>query len=207
MGKLQPMSNEHTDVKQHILDTGRTIILGKGFSAVGLTEILATARVPKGSFYHYFKSKEAFGEALVDSYMRDYLIQVDGLLQPDGTPAAERLLRYWQSWARTDDGQTTECNCLVVKLSGEVSDMSEAMRVALLRGTNQIIERLGQCIAEGLADRSLSSDFDAHQTALSLYELWLGAALLTKVRRERSAMDAAMMATLGWLKLPPQSAA
>ena len=200
------MSNEHTDVKQHILDTGRTIILGKGFSAVGLNEILATACVPKGSFYHYFKSKEAFGEALVDSYMRDYLTHVDALLQPDGTPAAQRLLRYWDSWTRTSDGQTTECNCLVVKLSGEVSDMSEAMRGALLRGTNQIIERLGQCIADGLADSSLSSDFDAPQTALSLYELWLGAALLTKVRRERSAMDAAMMATLGLLKLPRQSA-
>ena len=201
------MSNEHTDVKQHILDTGRSIILGKGFSAVGLNEILSTAQVPKGSFYHYFKSKEAFGEALVDSYMQDYLTHVDALLQPDGTPAATRLLRYWDSWTRTSDGQTTECNCLVVKLSGEVSDMSEAMRGALLRGTNQIIERLGQCIAEGWADGSLSSDFDAHQTALSLYELWLGAALLTKVRRERSAMDAAMTATLGWLKLPRQSAA
>ncbi|MEO6321713.1 MAG: TetR/AcrR family transcriptional regulator [Polaromonas sp.] len=201
------MSNEHTDVKQHILDTGRTIILGKGFSAVGLNEILATARVPKGSFYHYFKSKESFGEALVNSYVKDYLTHVDKLLQPDGTPAAERLMRYWQSWASTGDDQITECNCLVVKLSGEVSDMSEAMRVALLRGTNLIIERLGNCILEGLADGSLSSDFDANQTALTLYELWLGAALLTKVRRERSAMDAAMTATRGLLKLPRQTAA
>ncbi len=201
------MSNEHTDVKQHILDTGRTIILGKGFSAVGLNEILSTAQVPKGSFYHYFKSKEAFGEALVDSYVKDYLAHVDQQLRPDGTPAAERLMRYWESWASTDDAQVTECNCLVVKLSGEVSDMSEAMRVALLRGTNLIIERLGHCIAEGLAEGSLASDFDANQTALSLYELWLGAALLTKVRRDRSAMNAAMTATLGLLKLPQQTAA
>ena len=201
------MSNDYTDVKQHILDTGRTIILGKGFAAVGLNEILSTARVPKGSFYHYFKSKEAFGEALVDSYVTDYLTHVDNLLQPDGAPAAERLMRYWQSWTTTGDNQTTECNCLVVKLSGEVSDMSEAMRVALLRGTNLIIERLGNCILEGLTDGSLSSDFDAHHTALTLYELWLGAALLTKVRRERSAMDAAMAATLGLLKLPRQTTA
>ena len=201
------MSNDYTDVKQHILDTGRTIILGKGFAAVGLNEILSTARVPKGSFYHYFKSKEAFGEALVDSYVTDYLTHVDNLLQPDGAPAAERLMRYWQSWTTTGDNQTTECNCLVVKLSGEVSDMSEAMRVALLRGTNLIVERLGNCILEGLADGSLSGEFDAHHTALALYELWLGAALLTKVRRERSAMDAAMTATLGLLKLPRQTTA
>ena len=195
------MSNDYTDVKQHILDTGRTIILGKGFAAVGLNEILSTARVPKGSFYHYFKSKEAFGEALVDSYVTDYLTHVDNLLQPDGAPAAERLMRYWQSWTTTGDNQTTECNCLVVKLSGEVSDMSEAMRAALLRGTDQIIERLGDCIEQGMRDGSLPSSLDAQLTALTLYEMWLGAALLTKVRRERSALDAAMAATLRLLNL------
>jgi TetR/AcrR family transcriptional repressor of nem operon len=196
------MSHDHPDVKQHILDTGRRIILGKGFSAVGLNEILSTAQVPKGSFYHYFKSKEAFGEALVDSYVTDYLAQVDILLQDDGAPAAERLMRYWRSWMTAGDSGAAECNCLVVKLSGEVSDMSEAMRAALLRGTDLIIERLGDCIAQGLADGSLAGDFDARHTALTLYELWLGAALLTKVRRERSALDAAMKATAGLLNLP-----
>ncbi|MEO7159402.1 MAG: TetR/AcrR family transcriptional regulator [Polaromonas sp.] len=196
------MSHDHLDVKQHILDTARSIILGKGFSAVGLNEILSTAQVPKGSFYHYFKSKESFGEALVDSYVADYLAQVDNLLQDDGAPAAARLMRYWHSWMSPADSDTAECNCLVVKLSGEVSDMSEAMRAALLRGTNLIIERLGDCIQEGLADGSLAGDFNAQHTALTLYELWLGAALLTKVRRERSALEAAMAATLSLLKLP-----
>lgn len=198
------MRNDHTDVKQHILDTGRTIILGKGFSAVGLNEILVTAQVPKGSFYHYFKSKEAFGEALVESYVADYLTHIDALLQPDGTPAAQRLIRYWRSWISTGTSQSAECNCLVVKLSGEVSDMSEAMRVALLRGTDRIIERLANCLVEGLADGSLSGSFDAHATALTLYELWLGAALLTKLRRDASALDAAMSATLSLLNLPQQ---
>lgn len=201
------MSHDYTDVKQHILDTGRAIILGKGFSAVGLNEILSSAQVPKGSFYHYFKSKESFGEALVDSYVTDYLTHVDALLQPDGSPAAERLMRYWSSWMTTGESESAQCNCLVVKLSGEVSDMSEAMRVALLGGTNQIIERLADCIGQGGADGSLPGALDAPQTALTLYELWLGAALLTKLRRERSALDAAMHATLRLLNLPDPAAA
>ena len=196
------MGHDFTDVKQHILDTGRAIIVGKGFSAVGLNEILATADVPKGSFYHYFKSKEAFGEALVESYVADYLAHVDALLKPDGPSAAERLLRYWNSWMMIGDNQSAQCNCLVVKLSAEVSDMSESMRLALLRGTNLIIDRLTDCILQGRADGSICGNFDAHRTAVALYELWLGAALLTKLRRERSAMDAALAATLGLLNLP-----
>lgn len=200
------MSNEYTDVRQHILDTGRAIILGKGFSAVGLNEILATASVPKGSFYHYFKSKETFGEAMVESYMSDYLAKVDELLERDGAPAAQRLMRYWRSWMTIDATRGVECNCLVVKLSAEVSDMSEAMRVALLQGTHLIIDRLANCLTEGGVDGSLEKQPDAHQTALILYELWLGAALLGKLRRNHSTLDAAMTATLRLLNLTEQPA-
>ena len=42
----------------------------KGYSGVGLTEILTAAGVPKGSFYHYFASKDAFGEAMVAAQPR-----------------------------------------------------------------------------------------------------------------------------------------
>jgi len=61
------------DTRQQILDTAKGIILGKGFAAVGLNEILSTAGVPKGSFYHYFKSKEQFGDALLEDYFDGYL--------------------------------------------------------------------------------------------------------------------------------------
>ena len=203
---IHPMNPDRSDsTKQHILDTGRAIILRKGFSAVGLNEILSTAEVPKGSFYHYFKSKEAFGQALVESYVSDYLAHVDVLLKPDGTPAAERLMRYWRSWLADDGQEGAECNCLVVKLSGEVSDMSEAMRMALLHGTDQIIERLADCMAQGRLDGSLRGSFDVHRMALTLYELWLGAALLTKLRRQPNALDAALAATLDLLDLALQA--
>ena len=52
-GTTQKMS----DVREKILATGQRIIAGKGFSGVGINEILATVGVPKGSFYHYFGSK------------------------------------------------------------------------------------------------------------------------------------------------------
>ena len=52
------MNTRHDNTRQHILETGQRIIVGKGFASVGLNEILTTAGVPKGSFYHYFASKE-----------------------------------------------------------------------------------------------------------------------------------------------------
>ncbi len=52
--------------RQHILDTSFELLLCKSFVGVGLQEILKACDVPKGSFYHYFASKEAFGCALLE---------------------------------------------------------------------------------------------------------------------------------------------
>lgn len=197
------MTTEHQNVRQHILDTGKTIITGKGFAGVGLNEILTAAGVPKGSFYHYFKSKELFGEALLDDYIERYLAQMDVTLHQAGQSAARSLMDYWASWDDLD-ANSCDCRCLVVKLSGEVADMSEAMRTTLLDGTNRIVGRLADSIERALADGSLRDVSDAQHTALALYQLWLGAALLTKLRREPSALRAAWQATLSILNLGGQ---
>ena len=196
---------KHVDVRQHILDTAKPIILGRGFSAVGLNQILSAADVPKGSFYHYFKSKELFGEALLDSYFSDYLARLDQLLSQPGSSAAQSLVRYWGGWLETQCDDELDGKCLVVKLGGEVSDLSEAMRLALQRGTDSIVTRLAECIRDALAEGSLRGVIDAEHTAETLYALWLGATLLTKMRHDRSAQEGAMTATLVLLNLPEQA--
>jgi len=57
------------DTRNTLLQAAKQVILTKGYAACGLSEILAAAGVPKGSFYHYFKSKEDFGAELPKSYI------------------------------------------------------------------------------------------------------------------------------------------
>ena len=83
------LTSESSGVRDTILDVGQRIMAGKGFSAVGLNEILVSAGVPKGSFYHYFGSKDAFGEALLARYFEAYLAEMDVTLrEPDATMAS-----------------------------------------------------------------------------------------------------------------------
>ena len=200
------MKAEYTDVRQHILDQGKAIITRKGFAGVGLNEILAAAAVPKGSFYHYFKSKELFGEAMLADYVQGYLAEMDVVLGQPGQSAARSLMDYWTSWTSASlDGSGCDCRCLVVKLSSEVADMSEPMRMTLLDGTNRIIARLALAIAQGRVDDTLPSVADPAHMASALYQLWLGAAMLTKLRRDDSALKTAWQSTLTMLELPPGS--
>ncbi len=201
------MKAEYTDVRQHILDQGKAIITRKGFAGVGLNEILSAAAVPKGSFYHYFKSKELFGEAMLADYVQGYLAEMDVVLGQPGQSAAHSLMDYWASWTSESlDGSGCDCRCLVVKLSSEVADMSEPMRMTLLDGTNRIIARLALAIGQGRVDDSLPSVIDPAHMATTLYQLWLGAAMLTKLRRDDSALKTAWQSTLAMLELPSSGA-
>ncbi|MBT3068983.1 TetR/AcrR family transcriptional regulator [Rhodoferax sp. U11-2br] len=197
------MATESNSTKDHILDCGERLIAHKGFVGVGLSEILSAAGIPKGSFYHYFSSKERFGEVLLTRYIDAYLARLDALFKPDGTPARQRLMTYWSYWNTSQcDVGATSCasqdagnKCLIVKLSAEVADISEAMRLTLRGGTDRVVSRIAQCLEDARADGSVALSLDAASTALTLYELWLGASLLAKLRRDASPFEHALVAT------------
>ena len=121
---LTAMKMTYTDTRQHLLEVGHQIMAAKGFSGVGLNEILRTAGVPKGSFYHYFASKELYGQAVLEAYFARYLDAQKLRFNDSRTPAAERLLGYWQQWLLCNSSANDDQKCLVVKLSAEVADLS-----------------------------------------------------------------------------------
>lgn len=191
---------DSTDVRGNILATGQRIMAGKGFSAVGLNEILAGAKVPKGSFYHYFGSKDAFGEALLEKYFEDYLTDMDATLARPGRTMAQRVMDYFAAWQENQSFFDCQGKCLAVKLGAEVADLSEAMRLSLKRGTAGIVERLARAIEAGVQEGSLTIAGDAGSVAQSLYQLWLGASVMVKIERSAQPFEPAMLITRQMLR-------
>lgn len=181
-----------SDKRQQIIDTAKNIILGKGFVAVGLNEILTTASVPKGSFYHYFKSKEQFGDAMLENYFDTYLAQLEIVLSAARGSVKARLLEYFNVWLLSQTSDTTHDKCLVVKLSAEVTDLSEAMRMTLKHGTDRVINRIAVCVQEGIDHGELPAHLDAKFVTNEIYYMWVGATLLTKVQHSREPLECAM---------------
>lgn len=190
-----------SNTRDSILANGQRIIASKGFSAVGLNEILTAASVPKGSFYHYFGSKDAFGEAMLERYFEEYLAGLDATLSAPSLSMAQRLMNYWHYWQDNQLFHECQGKCLAVKLGAEVSDLSETMRLALKRGTNGIIDRLAHAIRAGEAEGSLSIDGEANEIAQSLYQLWLGASVMVKIVRTSQPFETAMGTTRKMLHL------
>ncbi|KOC90470.1 TetR/AcrR family transcriptional regulator [Winslowiella iniecta] len=196
------LSPKNADTRQRILDVGHLIMAAKGFSAVGLNEILKEASVPKGSFYNYFSSKDAFGAALLDNYFEDYLAEMDALFSNTALSPQQRLMEYFQRWQENQSFDDCQGKCLAVKLGAEVADLSEVMRAALKRGTTGITDRLSQVINEGMRDGSLKVTANAIELAQSLYPLWLGASIMVKIMRNQQPFAMAMQTTKFLLNQP-----
>lgn len=185
------MKKPASETRQHILDVTRALMTRKGYTAVGLAEVVAAAGVPKGSFYYYFASKEAFGLALLEEYFSAYLATVDGLLTAPGS-GADRLVAYFQYWQQTQGSDFPDDKCLVVKLGPEMCDLSDDMRAVLRSGTDAIIQRIARCAAQGQSDGSIPATLAAPALAESLYQLWLGASLLAKLNHSSAPFDTAL---------------
>lgn len=190
-----------TATHRRILDAGRRTVASKGWAAVGLNEILRTADTPKGSFYHYFASKDAFGEAMMRDYFIDYVADMDRIFARQGPSWAERLMEFWFQWRETQSLDDCQGKCLAVKLGAEVADLSEPMRLAIKDGTTEIIGRIERVIRSGTAEGSLAVDAPPYAVAQTLYELWLGASVMAKVHRDLGPVDDALALTAQMLHL------
>ncbi|WP_415973828.1 TetR/AcrR family transcriptional regulator [Rhodococcus sp. 077-4] len=189
------------DTRQQILDTAQAIMARKGYAAVGLNEVLSEAGVPKGSFYHWFSSKETFGEELMKSYFTNYLSSIDRIGDDRERSGAERLMEYWQRFYDLQSFDNGQGKCLVVKLAAEVSDLSEPMRLQLVDGTVGIVDRLERFITDGIEDGSLKIDDNPRRLAQELYDSWLGASIMAKVQRSHDSLQRVMDLTRTRLRL------
>ncbi|WP_394549530.1 TetR/AcrR family transcriptional regulator [Pantoea sp. SGAir0183] len=198
MNKM-PQRNE---TREHLLTTGESLCLQRGFTGMGLSQLLNQAQIPKGSFYYYFPSKEAFGVALLERYFVRYLQNLEQqLFQPAGS-AGERLLAHFRHALDLFERQGNIVGCLSVKLSAEVCDLSEPMRIALQQGASHVIAAYAKALTQAQHEEDLSLPSPPEQLAELLYVLWLGASLQSKLSRNAQPIRLALITIEQWLTKP-----
>jgi TetR/AcrR family transcriptional regulator, transcriptional repressor for nem operon len=172
------------EVRKRLLAAGLNLIHARGFAASGVKDITDAARVPKGSFYAYFRSKEAFAAAILDAYWNDIEARLVPVLEGDGS-TQDRVTRFFHALADDHEAGSFLLGCLIGNLSLELSSSSEPVRAELL----SILERWGGALAECLRSGDLREDLDPDEVASRLIEAWEGAALRGKLIRSRIPYD------------------
>src|SRR5689334_1865247 len=92
MGGIEAM--KALDTSHRLLHVGLRRIREMGYASTGLQELLDEAKVPKGSFYHHFRSKEDFAKEVLALYIRGERERAEKILR-DGKAAPLRRLRSY----------------------------------------------------------------------------------------------------------------
>jgi TetR/AcrR family transcriptional regulator, transcriptional repressor for nem operon len=171
------------DTRLTLIRAGRQIIVEKGYNNAGIQEILLTASVPKGSFYHFFSSKEEFGLAIIDydSQMHDRIVEQylgDASLSP-----LNRLKRYFTFKLEEFETLQYREGCLFGNLSQEMADQNDRFRLRLQEATARWRDQFTDCIKAAQAAGEISKKHKAKDLAEFCLNSWEGALLQMKVAK------------------------
>lgn len=171
------------EIRERLLSKGGRVIHELGFNASGVQDIVAAAAVPKGSFYSYFDSKEAFAAEVLCAYWasierRHGVVMYDARIKP-----LERIEKLFELLVEDHAAQAFKLGCLVGNLSLELSNASAEVRKALEGILASWQGMLVACIEEAKVRQELRQDVDAAPLAAVVIEAWEGAVLRAKVER------------------------
>ncbi|NHV27259.1 TetR/AcrR family transcriptional regulator [Burkholderia sp. D-99] len=194
---------QHEDLvatRDMLLRTGLEVLTEKGFSATGLDEILGRAGVPKGSFYHYFDSKEAFGLELIDRYADFFARKLDRHFSDPARPPLQRVHAFVDDardgMARYDYSR----GCLIGNLGQEMGALPESFRARLRTTFEDWQRRLADCLVAAQQAGELAGSAEPAELAACFWIGWEGAVLRAKL--ERSDQPLALFAQFFFNGLP-----
>ena len=166
--------------KSRLIEIGAEIIHLKGFNHTGIKEILEAAQVPKGSFYHYFESKEDFGLQVID-YFVDYMAQVArGVLADHSVSPLQRIRNLLTGFMELFKARGCGYGCPIGNLSQEMGDISPAFREKLKYALDSLAFTYVEPLALAQEAGEIPRDLDIRETARFIVSSWHGALIHMK---------------------------
>lgn len=177
------------ETRTALLRAGVEVLTEKGFTATGIDEILRRVGVPKGSFYHYFGSKEAFGVEVIETYADYFARKLDHCLLDESFPALERIANFVADARTGMQRHGFRRGCVIGNLGQEMSALPEAYREQLAAVFADWESRLARCLETARAEGTISPAADCMGLATFFWIGWEGAVLRAKLELSARPLD------------------
>ncbi len=178
--------------RESLLGVGEELFINSSFNSVGLNDILKTAGIPKGSFYHYFSSKEDFGLQVVEQYSKQHYAQLEEILRDQSLTPYEQLKTFFaNNISHFEDIEYCQ-GCLMANLSQELADVNEKLRCKINELSRQMVDKVAECIANMEHDALNLGHLSAEEAAQVLMNSWQGAIMKMKLEKSRQPLEVFM---------------
>ena len=179
----------YTDTREALIRCGMELLTEQGFINTGLDQILKKVNVPKGSFYHYFENKEAFGYVVLESYSEYFLHKLEKHLINSDLPALERLQHFIDDAIEGVERFDFKRGCLVGNLTQEFGSSHEFFKEKLEAVFTKWKLQIENCLILAQTEGSLADDADCKKLAEFFWIGWEGAVMHSKLNQNKQAME------------------
>ncbi|GFM80317.1 TetR family transcriptional regulator [Pseudomonas cichorii] len=180
-GRPPKVDRENLETREALIRRGLEVLTEQGYMATGIDYILKEVGVPKGSFYHYFASKEVFGRAVLDSYASYFARRLDRWLLDEALSPLERLVGFVQSAKSGMARHGYRRGCMVGNLGQEISVLPDVFRVELEDILQDWQAKLAHCLKAAQQAGELARDADCNELAAFFWIGWEGAVLRARL--------------------------
>ncbi len=190
-GPGRPLKTDGTRLKtrERLVRCGIEILTEKGFASTGIDQVLKKVGIPKGSFYHYFSSKDDFGQAVIEGYAAFFANKLDHWLLNDARAPLDRLRDFVEDGKNGMQRFDYRRGCLIGNMGQELGGTHDGFRDLLEDVFIDWQNRVEQCLKAAIATGDLSPKADCTKIASFFWIGWEGAILRSKLVRDTSPID------------------
>jgi AcrR family transcriptional regulator len=137
--------------RNEILDAARRLVYSKGYEQMTIQDILDDLHISKGAFYHYFDSKGAVLNALIERMVAEEVLPlVIPIVQAPNLSAIEKLERYFETSFRW---KTDQMDFMLALLRVWLADENAIVRQKMFTSSvKQVTPSLAEIIRQGVQE-------------------------------------------------------
>ena len=175
-----------SETRDRIVDSSTELFSRRGYSGTGIKQIVAEARAPFGSIYHFFPGgKEALGEEVI-RWSGARFGELVPLIFDGASDVVAGVEAFFSGAAQTVRDSDFADPCPIATITLETASDSEPMRQASADVFSAWVELAGaRFVAAGVGDA------DARELAIAIIAALEGAFILCRAWRTTDALDAA----------------
>jgi len=180
-GRPPKVPRDDPDTRAALIRSGLEVLTEQGFTVSGIDGILKRVGVPKGSFYYYFDSKEAFGRAVMEQYGAYFAAKLERHLDDDSRSPLARLEAFVEDATSGMARHDYRRGCLVGNLGQEAGSLPEGYRQWLRATLADWQRRLSRCLREAQRVGELAESADCERLAEAFWIGWEGAVMRARL--------------------------
>lgn len=163
--------DEYAARRNEILATAQKLVYTKGYDLMTIQDILDSLQISKGAFYHYFDSKQALLEALIEYIQEQAETVLSPIVADPELPAIEKMQSFFNTAVQWKTSQKSFILALLrVWYADENSIVRQKVQAQMIAKTGQLINAIAR---QGVREKVFDTQFP-NQTGEIMFTMMIG---------------------------------